>query len=153
MIPTDLQDNLQLRCLEVFKDKYFLGVNEGKVPLNIFKQHLPEKKKSDRSLYPYILIKLIEGEVESDDQQAKVDFIIGTYDEGTNNQGYRDVCMIIQKIFEDFKKHPRIDGEFELQFPMKWIIHDEDVQPYYFGAIETLWGVPTLLREDVEAMI
>jgi hypothetical protein len=155
MIPTDLQDELEKRMKALFTNTQFKNPDNEYIPLNIFKQHLPEKKSNDISLYPYLIIKLVEGEQrnENDLQQAQVVFVAGVFDDTNNYQGYRDVSSIIQKIYENLKRQPLVGNTFELQYPIRWALHDEDVYPYYFGGLETNWGVPTALREDVEALI
>jgi hypothetical protein len=155
MIPTDLQEGLKQRLEQVFANHFFKNPENEKAPLNIFKQHLPERAEDDYSFYPYVIIQLVEGEQadENDEQHVKVMFIIGVYDSDRNNQGYQDVVMIIQKITENFKKAPLINQKFELKFPLKWAVYDEDVAPFYFGGVETLWAVPSHLREDVEELI
>jgi hypothetical protein len=156
MIPTDLQEGLKQRLEQVFSNQFFKNPENDNAPLNIFKQHLPERPEDDYSLFPYVIIQLVEGEQadENAEQHVKVLFIIGAYDPDRNNQGYQHVTMIIQKMIESFKKAPLINQKFELKYPLKWAVYnEEDVAPFYFGGVETLWAVPSHSREDVEALI
>ncbi|CAM4111205.1 hypothetical protein [Mesobacillus thioparans] len=155
MIPVELQRLLHERVKNLFSDHLFKNSKNEDVHINIFKQHLPPKKTKDDEPYPYIIIKLIEGEQleEENPFQSQIMFVIGLYAEEDPYQGYLDVTMIIQKIFNDLKTNPVVGSNFELQYPVKWALHDEDVYPYYFGGIETTWSTPSIIRRDVEAMI
>jgi hypothetical protein len=154
MIPIELQAGLKSRMQEVFTGPLFNSPSGERVPLTVYEQNLPQKSKDDISYYPFVIVKLLEGEkkTEQGEHLTQVGFIIGTFDEDNENQGYRDVTMIINKIMGDLSENPLINGEFELQFPLKWHIHDEETDPYYFGAVETTWSVPTYSRKDVEAL-
>lgn len=157
MIPIELQDGLEERMKKLFEIENFRLKNpDGNyVALNIFSQHLPEKTANDLSLYPYLVIRLVEGEQNDpgEAQQVQVLFIVGVFDDHNSYQGYRDVVNVLQKIYENLKRNPTVNDRFELQYPIRWALHDEDVYPFYFGGIETRWKTPTPIREDVEAMI
>lgn len=162
MIPIELQDELENRMKDIFMDMKFKNPKYTKeggldeyISINIFPQHLPEKKSSDVSLYPFLLIQMIDGEQleETSSQAVKVRFITGVYDRDENYQGYRDLTKIIQNVYESLKRNPLIARRFELQFPISWFISDDSPYPYYLGGIETIWSIPTVLREDVEVFI
>lgn len=155
MIPTNLQNGLKKKVEEIFSGDLFNNPDSERVSLSVFEQHLPEKSKDDISHYPYVIIQLSEGEQASEISEyfTKVLFIIGVVDEGSENQGHEDVVRIINKIFEYLSKFPLIDGQFELKFPIRWAIHEEETAPYYFGAVETTWSIPKFSREDLEAFI
>lgn len=157
MIPVELQDGLEARLKKLFSGFLIKNPNGVEGPLNIYKQHLPEKQddQDDLSLYPYILIKLFSGEQlnEEDTQQVTVLFVVGVFDDGNLNQGYREVLTIMQKVENDLKRNPTVSNVFEMGFPFRWSLHEEDVEPFYFGGIETVWTTPSMNREDVEALI
>lgn len=155
MIPLYLQDGLKERMTALFETSKFQdpdNPDNNDVSLNIFEQHLPEKPSDDVSLYPYIIIQLSEGEQirEIEEPTVKVDFIIGVFNDEDKYQGYRDVANIIITIHNELKKRPLVNQQYELTFPIRWRIHDEDVSPYYFGGIETNWKIPNQMRKDVE---
>lgn len=155
MIPVDLQEGLKERLEALFREKSFENPDGEMVPLSIFEQHLPEKDKEDFSFYPYIIVQLQYGQQQSSEGQHEISitFIVGVYDEDPNNQGHKELVDIMQTLFENLENMPIQNGLYEVNFPMKWGFHDEDLFPYYFGAIETNWIVPTNRRKDVEALI
>lgn len=163
MIPVDLQDGVVNRVKKVlasttFKNPKFRqnSIEEPEyIPINIFPQHLPQKEASDTSLYPFVLVQLLDGtqSIETEQMSVSLQCIVGTYDNNKDYQGYRDLCSILQKIYEDFVRDPCINGRFEMAFPIDWFISDDSPFPYNFGAVTTNWNVPIALREDVEEYI
>ncbi|MGE6379551.1 hypothetical protein [Peribacillus muralis] len=155
MIPIDLQEGLKIRMEAEFSNRTFKSPNNQDVPLNIFEQHLPQKKKEDLSLYPYVIIQLNEGTQISDSssEEIRIMFIIGIFDHDNFNQGYREVTRIINRITTNLIENPIVKKKFEMNYPLKWSIYEEDVAPYFFGGIETTWAVSTFSRQDVEELI
>ncbi|MFS0766040.1 hypothetical protein [Peribacillus phoenicis] len=155
MIPIDLQAGLKTRLEAVFANRTFKNPNNQDVPLNVFEQHLPQKKKEDLSLYPYVIIQLNEGTQVTDvsSEDIKIMFIIGIFDNDSSNQGYREVTRIINRITTNLTLNPLVNRKFEMNYPIKWTIYEEDVAPYFFGGIETTWAVSTFSRQDVEELI
>ncbi|EFV78954.1 hypothetical protein HMPREF1013_00838 [Bacillus sp. 2_A_57_CT2] len=152
MIPTELQMRLKKRVERIFEGKMFKNPNGNEVPLQVFEQHLPEKTANDENFYPYVIVQLNYGEQKSYNEQHKapVLFVVGVYFEGNDNQGHKEVMGIINKLFEDFSRFPIEDMRYEIDFPLRWGLHEEDMAPYYFGAVETTWTLPTFQREDLE---
>lgn len=155
MIPVDLQNGLVNRLKALFSNITFNDPNMERVQMHVFRQHLPVKSQNDLSYYPYVIVQIYDGEQEkeNDPETAKIIFIVGSFDDNQDNQGYNEVVDAINKIFIDLKKDPQQDLKFELKYPIKWTLHDEDVSPYFFGAIETTWSVPIFIRDDVEGLI
>jgi len=155
VIPTDLQAGLKERLLIAFSDTLFNSPSGDRVHLNIFEQNLPQKSDKDQDLFPFVIVKLLEGEQkgEQDENVTTVGFVIGTFDDDNQNQGYRDVTQIINKIEEVLKKEPVINRQFTLKYPLKWRILEEETDPYYYGAVETNWEMPAYDRQDLEDLI
>lgn len=158
MIPTDLQAGLKERLENAFSDTLFNSPSGDRVHLNIFEQNLPQKSDKDQDLFPFVIVKLLEGEQkgeqdEQDENITTVGFVIGTFDDDNQNQGYRDVTQIINKIEEVLKKEPVINRQFTLKYPLKWRILEEETAPYYYGAVETNWKMPAYDRQDLEDLI
>lgn len=156
MIPIFLPTALEKRLEEVFMHTKFKSSRDGEdVSLNIFTQSLPKRSKNEASLYPYVIVQLSEGEqsTESSIDQVKVMFVIGVFDEDNQNQGHQHVMRIINDISQNLKQNPNIEGQYQLSYPYRWVIHDEDTSPYFFGGIETTWEVSTYSRNDVEEFI
>lgn len=158
MIPIALQAGLKIRAEEIFAHTRFkkavLGSDET-VKLSVFEQNLPQKKEKDENFFPFLVVKMLDGEKKSvqSEHLVHIGFVIGVYDNDPEGNGYRDVVTIINKLFENISENPVIDGRFELSEPIKWKVHEEETDPYFFGVVETTWTVPSLTRRDVEALI
>lgn len=154
MTPTVLQDSL----VSDFKQQlagFLLKNSKGdRVNLNIYAQNLPAKKgQKDSEHFPYLVVRVVDGENKDDQGEenniCKVAFIIGAFDDDDNYQGYKDVMNVIEKIIQRLKTKKNYNNQFGLTLPLKWLIHDEDTFPYYFGGIETQWNIPNISMDDL----
>lgn len=151
MTPTILQDNLVADFKQELSGVLLKNEKGELVNLNIYPQNLPAKKgKNDINHFPYVVIRAMEGEdsAEDGDNTCKVGFIIGTYDDADNYQGYKEVMNLIEKIRHRLYTKRVYNNQFTLDYPFKWLIHDEDTYPYYFGGIETHWTIPKIFMDD-----
>ena len=156
MIPANLQTGLTNRLREIFSDFRLKNPNGEETNLNIYEQNLPQlDADNDISFYPYIVVKLADGEVidETSLHKIKVLFIVGVFDDALDNQGDKDIVSIIQKMMEGLQKNPIIEKKFTLSYPLRWTIHEEDVYPFYFGGVETYWETNPIQREDIGGII
>lgn len=161
MIPEYLQNDLKERLESLFNGQLFDNPDSERVPLKIYKQHLPiidsdEEKSDELSLYPYILIKLREGTQESWDAKLKttIDLVVGVFNEDKERKGYQDVVGTLQKMQADFLSKPHMDNQFSLVSPPNWMLHDEDLHPFYFGAMELNFEQEiNIQRKDVSHLL
>jgi hypothetical protein len=156
MIPANLQSGLVKRLEDVLSNFKLKNPNNEEITINIYKQNLPQLDADDDiSLYPYILVKLADGEIAdvTSLHKIKVLLIIGIFDDSLESQGDQDVLNVIQKVLDDFKKNPLIDNKFDLSYPVRWTIHEEDVYPFFFGGIETYWETNQIEREDIRRFL
>ena len=106
------------------------------------------------SLFPCVIVKLDEAtdkeEGSLDQTRIKVVFLVGTYDESPDCQGYRDVLNIIETIRQELLSMPGrvLAKRYRLEMPLKNYLFDEQAWPVYFGVVESSWetGRP-LMRE------
>lgn len=161
MIPVYLQKDLKERLESLFNGQLFESPDNLRVPLKVYQQHLPiidseEEETDELSLYPYILVKLQEGTQESwtSPLVTPVDLVIGVFNEDKERIGYQDVVGILQKIQADFLSKPHMDNQFSLVSPPNWMIHDEDLHPFYFGGLELRFAQAiNINREDVNKLL
>ena len=150
MTPIMLQSTLIDDLKKLLCDFKLKNTKNELTEINIYPQFLPSKtNKKDSEYFPYVVIRVMEGEKlgVDDDTTCKIAFVMGVYDEATDNQGYRDIMEIIERI----KQHiftQRSLGPFSVSYPFKWMVHDEEAYPYFFGGIETNWTMPQVTVED-----
>ena len=154
MIPLFLQSALKEK-IELVLDSRLLSSQEEKVKkIPVFEQHLPRKVKStsrnpENTNYPCVIVYLDEWE----NGQAKILFIIATYDNSDDNQGYKDAVNIAERVNQELIRNPMLDKRFEMQETPKWHYSDQENFPFFFAWGETYWTIPRVERDDVEAMI
>ena len=155
MIPLELLDALVERVKDEVKNLLLKNINNEKVPVKVYPQHLPNKGKNNEDPYPCIIVRLAAGGLSDSNEPGvtTVQFIIGVVDRDSSNQGYRDAVNTANKINESLHKNPVIENRYELTLPINWAYNDEDADPYYFVGLETNWKTPEYIREDVEALI
>lgn len=149
MIPDTLQQDLIKRFEKLFEGHLFLSPTGEKVPVKVYEQHFPiptpntnpddefEEEDNSSSFFPAIIVQLNEGVQENwnTSQIVKVNLVIGVWDDSTNRIGYKDVTNIIRKISIDLSRNRRMDTQYTVPVPPRWKIDDEDLHPYYFGAM------------------
>ena len=167
MIEINLLDALVAELKEIFKN-YELPAKSGLMQtVKVFPQYLPQpsevevvedEENDDENVtpqgytpadieanFPCIIVKLDETTTKEertmDAVRINVRFLIGTYDETPDCQGYRDVLNIIDKAKQYLLEMPNrvLDGRYVLKMPMKDYLFDEQPYPIFLGQIETVW--------------
>lgn len=160
MIPLRLLDGLKERIETIFANYQYkrpASADEEEDPyssVNVYTQRLPVKENRDDTPFPFVLVKLIQGNqadlVESD-HLVNVSIIVGMYNRDNDNQGDRDVSLAIDKIVESLLKDPIIDGVFNLdtESELNWSISEEETEPFFFGGLACTYVAPKFQREDL----
>lgn len=160
MTASELQDDLIKALNLLFKDTRFMTPllgDDGHQVLsnpNIFGQSLPIRESDEQDdPFPYIIVRIDSGDMKGENpQHVKIRILIGIYDDGYDINGHKDVLNIIQKIYEQFAKNPVLEHKYVMkddpQNPFIWALQDEDIYPYYYGAIEMTWETRAIRRES-----
>ena len=152
--PQLCQDALVEMLAEMFEGKKYNG-QEGRKPLGVYKQDLPipesndEDADTDAASAPYIVVRMIGGEIPDDDSPQKVDFslTVCAYDTGLEREGYQDVANIKEDIIQRVCTRPYFGGAFTIQKPITWALQTEDSHPYYFGACFLSCTAPAMTQD------
>lgn len=153
MIANKLMDALANELSNLFKDFEYKFEGEGIRKMQVFKHNLPVSKEEDSpEPFPFLLIRLPEGEIMLGSNIVKVMIIIGIYDPNENMQGTQDVLSAIELIRQDFGRTTTLNGKYSLiysdKYPIRWSIPDEDTYPYFYGGMELYFRLPRTERED-----
>lgn len=105
--PQLCQDALIEMLEELFAGKKYNG-QQGRKPLNIYKQDLPVPEDydadvdTDAAAAPYIVARMTGGAIkdESGPQTVEFSLIVCAYDEGGAREGYQDVANIKEDIVQ-----------------------------------------------------
>lgn len=109
----------------------------GTAKVSVFEQELPIRNADADDPYPYIIVKLDTGGIETPTDPFKVNVIllIGIYDNDRKNQGHKTVLEIVERIQTHYEKNPTLSGgTFQFVDPFKWVLQDEPSWPYFYGA-------------------
>lgn len=146
-----LQEDLIDELKKVFKGVRLKDPYGDESDINIFSQNLPfVNVDEEEEPFPYIIVRVTEGainDVESE-QELTTQLLVGIYDDSKEANGHKDILNIIQKIHERFFKNNVLANKYVMQTPFKWVLQEEDTNPYYFGGIEVSWKTRTIEKED-----
>ena len=175
MTELGLLDALVTKLARLFRD-YELPAKSGLLQnVRVFAQYLPQPQavavstdaeedtdiepqgyspEDIESNFPCVVVKIDEAtdreEGSLDATRINVSFLIGTYDEAADCQGYRDVLNIIETIRQELLTLPGrvLADKYRLEMPLRSYLFDEQAWPIYFGQIETVWetGRPLMPR-------
>lgn len=155
MTPLILLDDLKDEMRTLFEHELFRypEANTEK-RLNVYQQNLPRQSAidSEEEMFPYILIATEEGGQEegAPSREAAVDFIIGTWDDNPDMQGYKVVMNVIEKIQRRFGEDSRIT-KFRAMGESEWkLANDETTAPYFYGILRMKFQLPRYERRDYE---
>lgn len=149
MIPTLLQDVLVEEIKALFNGFLLKNVEDKLSEINVHSQYLPYKTNiDDEEHFPYIIVRMMNGEEDEEEAECKIVFVIGVYDESEDNQGFKDVLNIIEKIRQHIFKKQIFANQFICKYPLKWGVNEEDVSPFYFGGIESSWSIAKITMPD-----
>lgn len=152
MTPLMLQDFLVEEELPRLFDSYRLKNVEGQLaPINFHKQYLPKKKRrNDLDHFPFINTIVLDGEDPAIDRMNLVHvlFMIGIYDPDDDRQGYIDCMNITQKMYYYFLRKRLFKNKYEIQYPLKWQVNDDDLGDHYFAGLETYWSMAKVNQDN-----
>lgn len=169
MVPAFLQTDLANELKEILKGFKLKNPQGELCGINVYEQLLPMPEPTDAQElppellengladeqtapdpYPYIIVRLDEGEIENEDsaQMVSLELLIGIYDPDFNKQGHKDVLNIIAKIYERFAKMPVLNRKYTIQYPILWALQDEETYPFYFGGMKLIFETAAVRRED-----
>lgn len=153
MIANKFIDDLANELSNLFKDFEYKFEGNGTRKMQVFKHNLPVSNDEDSPQpFPYLLIRLPDGEISISSNIVKAMIIIGIYDPSKDMQGTQDVLSAIELIRQNFSRTPMLNKQYPVifsdKYPFRWSIPDEDVYPYFYGGIEMYFKLPQTERED-----
>ena len=74
--------------------------------------------------------------------------IFGVFDDSTDYRGAETLGEIVRKVLDHYDEKPVLHGEFKCDFPRDYADTDEDMWPYFFGALDLVFMRLTPEEED-----
>lgn len=138
-----------------YKLKNSMGVE---CPVRVYKQDAPIRQGDDEEgdkeapPEPYIIVRVMGGNIqnESSPHVVEVVLLICVYDRDPERQGFRDSLHIVNEIYRRFAANGVVGRRYVLQYPIKWVTHDEDTHPYYYAAMSLNFEGPAVSKEVPE---
>ena len=122
------------------------------IPINIYTQNLPLKgEKDDEKLYPYVCVGFDHSNIENSYDGKEISdifFVVGVIDREKDNQGWRDVIQMTEKIKQYFFCKGLIQNAFRFSYPIRRMLQQEDSYPYFIGGIEAKCELFIVTEED-----
>lgn len=135
------------------KDYKFCNVSNKYEKINIYFQSLPGdniyEETEQYDYFPFVIVEIPDGAIESIDtpHNVTVNFIIGTVEYQSADNGHFDVFTIINKILEYLTEKSSFNNKYTLNFPIKWQVNpDENAEPYFYGVVETSFTIPSITQ-------
>lgn len=169
MVAAFLQSELADELKEILADFRLKDPQGERTSINIFEQILPMPEPLDQGEiapellengladgqtapdpFPYILVRVQDGEIEDESSAQKVNvvLILGIYEPDYGKQGHKDILNMIAKVYERFAKCPVLNGKYTIQYPIGWVLQDEESYPFYFGGMNLAFEIAAVRRED-----
>ena len=143
------QDALVADMEELFKDRLYKTPGGETAPVSVFAQNLPKRKsEDDEDPFPYIIVRLAEGDIENQTAAHKINVIllVGIFDDDLANQGHRQVLEMLELIQLRFEETPLLAKYYTINDPFEWALQDEESYPYFFGAAKMNFNLPAPRR-------
>ncbi len=148
----DLLDVLAEETAKALEGFCLRSAKGNQIPINIYTQNLPLKEeKSDEKIYPFVCVGFAQSDIENPYDGKEVSdiyFVIGVVDREKDNQGYRDVLQMAEKIKQYFFRKGIIQNAFRLAYPVKTMLQQEETYPYFIGGIEAKCELFIVTEED-----
>lgn len=145
-------DALAEETAEALKGFRLRSAKENLIPINVYTQNLPLKEgKDDERIYPFVCVAYDSSDIaDSYEGKELVDiyFLIGIIDKEKDNQGYRDVLQMIERIRQHFFRKGIIKNAFRLEYPVHTEIQQENTYPYFVGGINAKCELFIVTEED-----
>lgn len=116
---------------------------EGVEPERIQKPRQPSER------FPYVIIRIMEGNELNDDAVCKVMFGFGAYDNDQDYNGYINVANMIERVKNKILSTGLVAGRYEISNSdrITWKIYEEQPFPLFEGEMTTFWTLPGISRE------
>lgn len=149
MINAKIQDALAKRIKEILYGYQSKKKKEEFAKFHVFTQDEPIV--TDRnSILPYVTV-FYDNEVQEERKtKIQIFLIIGVFYNGKDKQGHRELFNVANLISQTLLKEHFLERKYEIQYPIKFQIQEEDLHPEYYGVMETNWINQTINKKEEE---
>ncbi len=159
-----LQDAVVADLEQLFKGESLKNSAGVERRIQVFPQDLPiragadlepeqlEEQPPEDVPEPYVIVRIPGGELPGQDtrQQVELVLVICVYDPDPNRQGFRDALHIVNTILTHYGRNGIVGRRYEVQYPIQWVVPEEDTHPYYFAGMALKLAAPAIFKEVPE---
>nr|DAH03554.1 MAG TPA: tail completion protein [Caudoviricetes sp.] len=151
MTAFELQEDLITEIEDVLRNVKLRNTSGKFTQIKGYEQSLPIQREDEPELFPYFIVRIDSGSIDSDIswQDVKIILLFGIYDEAEDTNGHKDILNLIEKVQQRFQKIPHLNKKFKVDAKMEWTLQDEDTFPYYFGGMELVFNTAVVGKEDL----
>jgi hypothetical protein len=106
------------------------------------------------TVYPAIIINARRGTQTEESEIVTVEIMVGAFDDTLDQQGYRDITNLIQRLKDRFREIDIIRERFPVRMPLKWEINRklgagglDNSYPYFFGEMQINFELPVMITQ------
>lgn len=147
----DATDALAEAIKEVTRDLSMPDTTGGSGAPDVYNGFVPKKRRGETDpRMPFIVVRIEEGSDSQPENGAynttmQAMIIIGCKRE-TDEEGYRDVVTIVEKIRRRLLSAPVFGGRYRAERPLEWRISDDETWPNWYGVMT----IPVVIPQPVE---
>lgn len=97
--------------------------------------------------FPFVIVRYLEDNDTTDSNIAQVRIIAGTYSEDAQS-GWRDALNVITRIKGELLKHPRLNGGYTVEKPMRMEMPEEQPFPEWVATLTINVSLPQMIDEE-----
>lgn len=108
----------------------------------------------DITVYPAIIVNARKGTQSEESEMVTVEIMVGAFDDTLDQQGFRDISNLVQRIKDRLRENDIIRERFPIRMPLKWEINrklgaggQDNAYPYFFGEIQVLFELPVMMTQ------
>ena len=108
------------------------------------------------TVYPAIIVSATNGTQDWESETVTVNMMIGCFDAGLDQQGYRDCCNILQRLKDRLRESDIIRERFPLRMPLNWQLSKHyggsgtNSFPYFFAEMQVNFELPVALPNQFD---
>jgi hypothetical protein len=106
----------------------------------------------DITTYPAIVIRAKQGVQSQEYEKVTVEMLVGCFDDTKDQQGYRDVMQLVERLKQRIREQSVIRQKFPVRLPLNWQVNKRSSSaggpssyneyPYWFGEIQVDFQLP-----------
>ena len=129
-------------------------VNGELVAITVYPQYLPAPTAGIENpvKFPHLRVIVLEGEDPNavDPHKCGIFVQVSVWDDSPDYQGFVDAVNLVTRIYQHWMNVKVFDNQFEVDYPVRWKIHEDNNYPYFFAGITADWIVGKALRKETD---